>query len=169
MIVWVVVLVLVLLFGGVAFVGAPYVPSHRRQVRRAFTELRPLTAHDVVVDLGSGDGVVLAAAREAGAGRVVGYELNPLLVLLARLRLRQTAEVHLGDMWRVQPPEGTTVVYVFGVGRDMARLDRLMERWTRTLGHPVDLIIYGHELPDRPAARQVGAHTLYTFLPLHPE
>ena len=42
----------------------------------AFFDLAPVTAHDVVFDLGSGDGRLLFAALENGAGRVVGLELN---------------------------------------------------------------------------------------------
>ena len=48
-VIWI-VLGLVVLMGLAVFVGAPYVPSHRREVRRAFTNLRPLTNKDVVVD-----------------------------------------------------------------------------------------------------------------------
>jgi len=43
----------------------------------AFFELAPVSADDVVYDLGSGDGRLLFAALEKGAGRAVGVELNP--------------------------------------------------------------------------------------------
>jgi len=41
-----------------------------------FFELAPVSSGDVVYDLGSGDGRLLFAALEKGAGRVVGIELN---------------------------------------------------------------------------------------------
>lgn len=161
---------LVVALGSVAFFGAPYVPSHASQVRRAFTDLRPLTKKDVVVDLGSGDGVVLRYAIDHGARRAVGYEINPLLVWLSHslsMRYRQDIVIETANMWYVDPPEGVTVVYVFGVGRDMKRVAALIERWAVTTGRDIDCLVYGHTLPDIEPARQEGAHRLYRFTALH--
>lgn len=168
-VVWI-VLGVVVVMGAAAFVGAPYVPSHARQVERAFTALRPLTNRDVVVDLGSGDGIVLRKAIGLGAGRAVGYEINPLLVWLSRAlsaRNRAVTEVRTVNMWRSQPPHGVTVVYIFGVGRDMGRLARLLQTWATTANRPLACIVYGHTLPGIDADRQEGAHRLYTVRPLH--
>jgi 16S rRNA G966 N2-methylase RsmD len=41
-----------------------------------FFELAPVTSRDIVYDLGSGDGRLVFAAIEAGAGKAVGVELN---------------------------------------------------------------------------------------------
>jgi SAM-dependent methyltransferase len=49
-----------------------------------FFELAPVSSNDVVYDLGSGDGRLLFAALEKGAGRAVGVELNPDHVKTAR-------------------------------------------------------------------------------------
>ena len=49
------------------FFGAPYVPAKLRDVQQAFDELRPVTKHDVVLDLGSGDGKVLREVSRRGA------------------------------------------------------------------------------------------------------
>jgi len=75
--------VAILLFGLIVFRGAPYVPSQKRYVRQAFDELYPLGIRDVLVDVGSGDGIVLRLAAERGA-QAIGYELNPLLVIISR-------------------------------------------------------------------------------------
>ena len=42
-----------------------------------FFEIAPISSSDVVYDLGSGDGRLLFAALDKGAGRAVGVELNP--------------------------------------------------------------------------------------------
>ena len=42
-----------------------------------FFELAPVSFADVVYDLGSGDGRLLFAALEMGAGKAVGVELDP--------------------------------------------------------------------------------------------
>ncbi len=68
-----------------SFIG--YVPTQPEFIR-GFFDLAPVTPADVVYDLGSGDGRLLFAALEKGAGRVVGVELNPELVR----RARETAE-----------------------------------------------------------------------------
>ena len=161
---------LVVVMGFAAFFGAPYVPSHRSQVRRAFTKLRPLTSRDVVVDLGRGDGVVLRQAIHRGAGRAIGYEINPLLVWISRVvsaKDRTKLEVRTANMWRVRPPKGVTVVYIFGVGRDLRRLESLLERWATDLGDEIECIVYGHELPNKDPIKQEGAHRLYRFAALH--
>src|SRR5690606_15669271 len=87
-------------FGFVAFRGAPYVPSHRKYARLALTKLYRLQPDDVLVDLGSGDGRILRLVSERGA-RAIGYELNPVLVVISRLLARgdKNQSIKLADMW----------------------------------------------------------------------
>lgn len=163
---WAVATILMVCFGLIVFRGAPYVPTLPAQLRTAF-RLYPLQASDLVVDLGAGDGAVLAAAAQAGA-RAVGYELNPLLVAAAWLRLRRyggRASIRLADMWRLPAlPSGTTLVYVFVVGRDVPRLDTCLKAWVVAAGQPIHVISYGFELP-RPALKTESAMHLYRFDP----
>ncbi len=163
---WIICLV-VLLFGFVVFFGAPYVPSKKSDVRRAFDKLYPLGPADTLVDIGSGDGIVLRLAAERGA-RAVGYELNPLLVLLSRLFSRRHAGVttHLANFYRADFPAETTVVYVFGDSRDIMKMaDKIQETASR-VGHPLACISYGFAIPGLAAIKQVGAHYLYEIEPL---
>lgn len=160
----------VILFCFVVFFGAPYVPSHRSQIRRAFTLLRPLKKSDVVVDLGSGDGIVLRQAIALGAKKAIGYELNPVLVWISRFLSRRYGKaitICVANMWSSHPPVGTTLVYAFSVGRDLDRLAALLYRWADELDRPIDCVMYGHELPGITQVKQDGAHSLYVFLPLH--
>jgi predicted RNA methylase len=60
-----------------------FIPTQTVHIE-AFFELVSLSASDVVYDLGSGDGRLLFAALEKGAGRAVGIELDPDLVRDAR-------------------------------------------------------------------------------------
>ena len=59
-----IVFVVVLTFGVIVLRGAPYVPSMKRYVKEAFTQLYPLSSKDVLVDVGSGDGVVIERVEE---------------------------------------------------------------------------------------------------------
>ena len=124
----------VLLFGFVAFTGAPYVPSRRRDLQKAFDELYRLKKTDVLVDIGSGDGIVLREASRRGA-RAIGYELQPLLVLISR------------------------------DGRDIAKMVQYLQHETNRLGHDIWLLSYGFEATGLTLHKTAGAHNLYLLQP----
>lgn len=159
--------VIVLAFGFVVFFGAPYVPSKKKDLARALDELYPLGKRDLLIDIGSGDGVVLRAAARRGA-KAIGYELNPLLVALTRWLSRKQAgiTVVVANFWFVKLPEETTVVYVFAVSRDIVKLSRKLDQEATRLGKTLNVITYGCEIPGRPSRKTVGAHNLYAFPPL---
>lgn len=166
-ILWILALTLVLLFGAVAFRGAPYVPTHRRELRRALTDLYPLSSQDVLVDVGSGDGVVLREAVQLGA-RGVGYEINPILVFLSRWlsRTNPNVEVRMCDFWLVDLPDEATIVYAFSVSRDMPKMARKLQAHVDRTGKLVMFMTYGSTLPGHESVGELGAHTLYCFTPL---
>lgn len=164
---WYVIAGLIVFGGFMVFTGAPYVPSIPRDVRLAFTKLYKLGAHDVLVDIGSGDGIVLREARRRGA-RAVGYEINPLLALIARVWSWRDAGVTVrwANFWKHSLPDDVTVVYVFGDTRDIVKMhDRIVGEATR-LGRPLWVISYGFKVPDAPVVREEGAHILYRCKPL---
>lgn len=163
-------LVIVLLFGFVVFRGAPYVPSHRRFVKKAFKELYEITDKDILVDLGSGDGLILRLAAERGA-KAIGYELNPALVLISKLLGRSNPRIttNIADMWRVMIPPETTVIYVFAVTRDIDKIGARVQEWANTLGKPLRLITYGASLTSKQPVKTLDAHSLFIFEPLQPE
>lgn len=152
-----------------ALTGAPYVPTRRHEVEEAFTVLRPLNADDVVVDIGSGDGVVLAAVARRGA-KAIGYEINPLLVGMSQWRLRKyrdTASVRLRNFWLTPFPTHTSVVYTFGDSRDIAKMYTKVQREATRLNRSIDLISYAFEVPGVQATRTHRAYFLYTVAALH--
>ncbi len=145
---WVVGGVLVL-FALTAFTGAPYVPSHRRDIQRVFREGVKLTKDDVVLDIGAGDGVVLIEAAKLGA-QAIGYEINPLLVLVARWRTRNyrdNVQVIWANAWRRKPLERVTVLYAFGDGRDIRKMYALAERQARAQRRALTFVSYGFSVP----------------------
>ena len=60
-----------------------FIPTSPEEIDNFF-ELAPVSTTDVVYDLGSGDGRLLFAALEKGAGKAVGIDLNPARVQEAR-------------------------------------------------------------------------------------
>lgn len=158
---------IVTLFGLVVFRGAPYVPSLKRYARQALSELYPLSDKDVLVDVGSGDGIVLRLAAERGA-RAIGYELNPVLVIISRFLSRRNSlvSVHLADFWLTPLPKDTTVVYVFAATRYVKKMITKLQAEADSLGRPIRIIIHGNVFPGIQADSTMSAYSLYTFYPL---
>lgn len=156
----------ILVFGLVVVRGAPYVPSHRRYVKQSFEELYPLSSKDVLVDVGSGDGLVLRIASDYGA-KAVGYELNPILVGVTRLFSwgDKKVIVKTADYWLIDLPQETTIVYLFAVSRDIDKFQKKMQQWTNDNGRQIWLMTYGAKLNDKEPVRLLNAHTLYLFEP----
>ena len=150
----------------VAF-GAPYVPSRPSDVARAFDDLYDIGRRDLLVDIGSGDGMVLREASRRGA-RAVGYELNPLLVLISRLVSRNDTRVVtlLSNFWRQDFPDATTIVYVFGESRDIERMASKVQAESNRLNKKLYLLSYGFKVPSRSYSRKNRSHFLYEFSPL---
>lgn len=112
------------LFGMVLLSGAPYVPSMRKQIN-AGLDLLDLKRGQTMLELGCGDGRVLRAAAKRG-WNAVGYEINPLLVLAAKLqtwRYRRQVRVVWANYWRSKWPEAQGI-YVFLLDPYMGKLDK---------------------------------------------
>ncbi|XP_005224565.1 adenine nucleotide translocase lysine N-methyltransferase isoform X2 [Bos indicus] len=82
----------------------PYVGASARQVEHVLSLLRGRPGK--TVDLGSGDGRIVLAAHRCGLRPAVGYELNPWLVGLARLRAWRagcagSVRYHREDLWKL--------------------------------------------------------------------
>jgi len=158
---------IVLLLGFTVFVGAPYVPSRRKDLVRMFDELYPLTSSDTVIDVGSGDGIILREASRRGA-KAVGYEISPLLVAISKLLSRGDTKVTItmANFWLAKFPKATTVIYAFSVERDAKRLTSKIQSESNRLSKPLTLICYGSPLPKKSAKRTFEAYHLYLFEPV---
>lgn len=147
----------------IVFRGAPYVPIHGRDLDRLFT-LYKFTKNDILVDLGSGDGRVLAAAARRGI-KTVGYELNPFLYWYSKVKLRNApgVEIKLEDFWTSKLPENTAVVFVFLAGPFMSKLDRKLTKEAGRFGHDILLVSYGMKIPGKAVEAQSGGLLMYRF------
>lgn len=167
--IWIVLIgVAAIIIGFGAFFGAPYLPSKRKEIRMMFEQLYTLTAHDRVLDIGCGDGVVLREVSRRGA-RALGIEINPFFASLAGFLSRRDkrVEVQLGNFWMTSFPDDITVVYAFSVGRDGKRLERKMQQETDRLLKPLTLICLGNPLPYKVSVATFRAYARYDFRPLH--
>lgn len=160
---WLIVIAIIALaIGFVALTGAPYVPSKRKDLEIAFTKLYPLSENDVLVDIGSGDGIVLRAASKKGA-KAIGYEIHPVLVAISRYLSRHDPSVRIAfaNFWKSELPADTTVVYTFGDGRDIAKMYQVVQTAADIHGKTIAFISYGFEVPGKLPLKTVGAHHLY--------
>jgi SAM-dependent methyltransferase len=114
--------------------GAGYQPTPRRSVRRML-ELAEVDPHDVVYDLGAGTGAIVFRAARIYRARVVGVEVEPLRVLILRLRRRLGAfpdriELVWGNLFRLDFRPATVVTAFLWPGA-MARLRPILEAQLR--------------------------------------
>lgn len=101
--------------------GAPWVPVRSFDVQALLDDTK-LKKGQTYLELGCGDGRLVKAAAKRGA-IAIGYELNPLLWLIAWTRCATTkgAHVRFGDLWRVDLSKAD-VVMAFLVPRTMPKL-----------------------------------------------
>ncbi len=154
--------VLIICFGVVLFFGAPYLPTRRQERLRAL-ELLKLKPGQTLLELGSGDGSLLIAAAKSGL-KVVGYELNPILVLVSYLRCfkyRKNIRIIWGNFWRADLSNADGV-YVFLLDRFMTKLDAKLTGTNKEL----KLVSYAFAIPGRKVIKKTGPMSLYHYQPI---
>lgn len=160
--VWAVLTVLFVSFGMVVFRGAPYVPTRKATIKTAL-KLAPLKKDDLIVDLGSGDGsVLLQAARQGYKG--VGFELNPLLNIVARWRCRGlNAHFYTRDFWLTPLPPDAAVVFVFLAGPFMRQLHRKLRSEAIGRARPLYVVSNGFRIPGKTPVASKDGLLLYKY------
>lgn len=103
----------------------PYIPTRRSILSSAIKYAKGSSATRTFLDIGAGDGSVVIAAARAGFN-ATGIEANPLLVYVARWRIRRAglsnkARMIHGDFFTVMFPPAD-VVYLFLVPQIVAKL-----------------------------------------------
>lgn len=157
---WASALLIVVLFSFVIAFGAPFLPTLTQHVPKAL-DLVNLKAGQTLLELGSGDGRVLAAAAERGI-TAIGYELNPLLVLYSRLRTRRYGKkvrVVWGNFWKQKLPQSDGI-FVFLLAPYMTKLDKKIVQECRK---PVKLVSFAFEIPDKKPVKVESGLYLYEY------
>ena len=153
-------LVCFFLFAGVVAFGAPYLPTLSRRIDDAL-ELMALKPGQMFIELGSGDSRLQIAAAKKGI-RSVGYELNPLLVLYAKLatwRYRKLVTVRLANYWSVEWPEADAI-YVFLLQPYMSKLHKKLEQYTN---NPLKVASFGFKITEKKPIRELKGMYLYKY------
>ena len=141
-----------LCFGFVLLFGPPYVPTLTPQARRAI-EMINLMPGQTLLELGSGDGKILKAAAEVGV-HAVGFELNPILVIISRLRTwqyRKTVKIRWGNFWNTRRWPDADGIFVFILPKHMPKLDKKVMQWHKK---PIKLVSFAFPIPDKSTIQQ---------------
>ncbi len=105
--------------------GAPHVAIDRARLKRIIADLH-LTKHDTVVDLGAGTATFVRAAA-GQCKQVIGYEINPLLAIWSRWRLRRHPNAHILNRSLFHADlKGATVIYLYLFPPLMPRVTRFL-------------------------------------------
>jgi SAM-dependent methyltransferase len=157
-----IIFIVILCFSLVVFVGPPYLPTLTPQVKAAL-DMLDLKPGQTMLELGCGDGKVLPAAAERG-WNVIGIELNPLLVLVCKVRTwryRKQVKVVLGNYWDTRLWGSADGIFGFVLPKYMTKLDKLIEKWRN--GRAVDLASFAFKIPGKKIDRQEQGVFLYKY------
>jgi predicted RNA methylase len=158
---WLLILFLITLAFAIAGpMGAPYVPILKHQ-SDAFFVLADMSRGQTIIDLGAGDGRLLRAAAARGMYGV-GYEINPIMVVVSRIvcwRYRAQIKLHLANLWQVTLPDAD-VIYVFLMPKHMTKLRELLDRQVK---RPTKVITYAFEIPGLTPTRHNTNTYVYQF------
>lgn len=143
-----------------------YVPTPHNVVAKMLS-MAKVGPNDVVYDLGSGDGrIVVAAVKDFGARRAVGYELDPVRLKEANENARAgnvTDKVQFvaGDLFEADLSEATVITtYLLPV------LNERLVPTFRKLKPGTRIVTHNYDLTDdwKPVEREVlEGHSIYFF------
>jgi len=106
------------------FFGAPFAALSANRIATMFQLLQPVKKKNFL-DIGSGDGRIVIAAARHGL-KSYGYEINPLLVLISRIKIKKanvSGTILLKDYWK-EDFSKFDYVTVWGVPPMMGRLEK---------------------------------------------
>lgn len=153
-------LVVLFCFSFVLLFGAPYLPTLRKG-RTTALQLLNLKPGQVLLELGCGDGRLLKEAAKQGIVGV-GYELNPLLVVIAKLvtyKYRRQITIKWANYWQAHWPEANGI-YVFLLKKYMGKLDQNIEE--RNIRN-IKVLSYGFEIGGKKCVKKQAGFFLYKY------
>jgi len=117
-----------------SFWGAIYVPTKLKKIERMI-EIARIKSGERAADLGAGDGRIVIALAKLGL-EAHGYEINPLLVLLAKQNIRKAGVeektfIHWKNFWK-ESFSNFDVITIYGIHHIMKRLEIKLKKELRT-------------------------------------
>jgi ubiquinone/menaquinone biosynthesis C-methylase UbiE len=110
--------------------GAPFEPTNDKKIKKMIklAGIRKGKKKDKAIDLGSGDGRIVIALAKAGAKEAHGFEINPVLVLVSRRKIKKAglqkkAFIHWKNFWKISFKD-YSVVTLFQFPTIMKKLEK---------------------------------------------
>jgi 16S rRNA A1518/A1519 N6-dimethyltransferase RsmA/KsgA/DIM1 with predicted DNA glycosylase/AP lyase activity len=156
-------ILLLVCFSFVLLFGAPYLPTKKMQIETAI-DLMQLKKGSTFIELGCGDGRVLKYAAKQGI-RGIGYELNPLLYIVARVslyRYRRLVTIHYGNYWRADWPKADAI-YTFLLDTYMKQLDSRAEQYAKKHQKKVLVVSFAFAIPHKKPIQSKRGLFLYRY------
>jgi hypothetical protein len=143
--------------------GAPFVPSKNKSAKKMI-EMAQISSSDIIYDLGSGDGRLLLMSAQYHPKKIVGLEINMLLVVFTKLRilfspLRSRIYCKWRNFWST-PLHDATVVFVYLLPWKMQALS---EKLKHELKPGTRIISNSFIFPDLKLIRQDMETNIYEF------
>lgn len=157
----IIALVVILLFCGVVAFGAPFLPTLSKRVDDAI-ELLDLMPGQTFLELGCGDGRLLKAAAAKGI-KSVGYELNPLLVVYARLsnwKYRKLVTIRWGNYWTVEWPKADAI-YVFLLNPYMSKLHKKVIQYSKN--RTLTVVSFAFKITEKEPSKEINSMFQYRY------
>ena len=145
---------------GVPF-GAPFLPTLNKRVEDGL-DLLDLKEGQTMLELGCGDGRLLKAAAHRGI-KSVGYELNPVLVIYAKIicwRQRDLITIHWGNYWEKEWPPSDGM-YVFLLQPFMSRLHTKVVQYANK--KPYKVVSFAYTMTEKTPTKELNGMMLYEF------
>ncbi len=143
--------------------GAGYQPTPRRSAERMlrYAEVGP---HDTVYDLGAGTGAIVFRAARTYRARVVGVEVEPIRVLVLRLRRRlgpfgDRVTIRWGNLFRLDFRPATVVTAFLWPGA----MARLRPKFEAELPDGARVVSHCHRVPGWTAAEYDPETDVYLY------
>lgn len=121
-------------------IGAPYAPTRLPVVKKAF-DWAGISAQDILVDLGAGDGKILLEAKRRGA-TTIGYELSPIMWAIAWVRMRGRG-VKFANFYKQTLPTKTNRIFAFLMPHNMARVATFLSQQKL----PAKTLVFAYAFP----------------------
>lgn len=143
-------------------VGPIYYPSKPKKIK-TMLDLAKITSKDTVIDLGSGDGVILFEVAKRGA-KAIGYEIDPILVQKTKkkvkaLGLEKQITVYCKSMWKADLTPATVIaLYLFP--RFMNRLQKKIEKEVKK---PIRVVSNDYQFSNKKYLKKKDKAFLYQF------
>lgn len=128
--VFILLLFFFILFQFILYRGAPYTGTQPKDIQKmiALAKIKP---GEKAADLGAGDGRIVIALAKTGI-EAHGYEINPILVWLARRNIKkaglsQKAFIHPKNFWRENLAQ-YNIITLFGIAFMMNELEKKLKK-----------------------------------------